>query len=324
MFRKIKRVIFATMRKFDGFRERPLSISQTKQIAGRAGRFGLHSDSSVGEATTLQGTDLKHLKHAIAAKLPPVNEAVLRPSSDMVTRLAALLPRKTTFNDIMELIRTSMIVRAPYIPGEDDRTLEATMGIIRPVSQNLTMSDCMVLFKCPMSLRDPILLTATTNMAKAFAADAEVPLDSMFEDTPLMRSFRMVEKLQAMSREKGWSEAKRKKITAELADRGHIALSHLESLHKTITCYLWMSNRLPPVFPGMLDAQEMKQNVESAIDFYLTLVVTSGDRVLRVHNRKEAGAQQMSLSDAMDIGDGVDLSQPPPEPVTHPARVSST
>lgn len=36
----IRRVVFSTVRKFDGTEKRQLTDSEIKQIAGRAGRFG--------------------------------------------------------------------------------------------------------------------------------------------------------------------------------------------------------------------------------------------------------------------------------------------
>ena len=49
-FRNIKRVVFHTLDKFDGMDYQCLSPSQTRQIAGRAGRFG--QDHTRGEVTT--------------------------------------------------------------------------------------------------------------------------------------------------------------------------------------------------------------------------------------------------------------------------------
>ncbi|MFO0443196.1 MAG: helicase-related protein, partial [Betaproteobacteria bacterium] len=44
----IRRVLFSTMEKFDGVGDRPLDVSEVHQIAGRAGRFGLHEEGFAG------------------------------------------------------------------------------------------------------------------------------------------------------------------------------------------------------------------------------------------------------------------------------------
>ncbi|MBW8828137.1 MAG: helicase [Burkholderiales bacterium] len=44
----IRRVLFSTMTKFDGQADRPLDESEVHQIAGRAGRYGMHEEGFVG------------------------------------------------------------------------------------------------------------------------------------------------------------------------------------------------------------------------------------------------------------------------------------
>ncbi|RYR20618.1 hypothetical protein Ahy_B03g065809 [Arachis hypogaea] len=52
----ISRIIFSTLKKFDGFEFRDLTVPEIKQIAGRAGRYG--SNFSVGEVTCINAGDL--------------------------------------------------------------------------------------------------------------------------------------------------------------------------------------------------------------------------------------------------------------------------
>ena len=48
-----------------------LSASQLKQIAGRAGRFGLHSEDTVGLVTTLNDEDFHVVEKAVTGTFPP-------------------------------------------------------------------------------------------------------------------------------------------------------------------------------------------------------------------------------------------------------------
>ncbi|HET9645702.1 MAG TPA: helicase-related protein, partial [Burkholderiaceae bacterium] len=65
----IRRVLFSTMTKFDGEAERDLSVSELHQIAGRAGRFGIHEEGFVG---MLREGDLDGLRvmRALLARQP--------------------------------------------------------------------------------------------------------------------------------------------------------------------------------------------------------------------------------------------------------------
>lgn len=57
----IRRVLFSTMTKFDGIDDRPLGESEVHQIAGRAGRFGIHEEGFVGVLTEAEPGALKLL-----------------------------------------------------------------------------------------------------------------------------------------------------------------------------------------------------------------------------------------------------------------------
>lgn len=48
--RNIKRIVFATVQKYDGRANRYITFPQLKQIGGRAGRFG--TSYAQGEVTT--------------------------------------------------------------------------------------------------------------------------------------------------------------------------------------------------------------------------------------------------------------------------------
>jgi ATP-dependent RNA helicase SUPV3L1/SUV3 len=58
----IRRVLFSTMSKFDGTGDRPLNESEVHQIAGRAGRYGLHDEGFVGVLREAEPGAFKELK----------------------------------------------------------------------------------------------------------------------------------------------------------------------------------------------------------------------------------------------------------------------
>lgn len=78
----ISRVIFSTLKKFDGVEMRDLNVPEIKQIAGRAGRYG--SKYPVGEVTCLDVEDLPLLHSSLKSPSPDLERAGLFPSYDLL------------------------------------------------------------------------------------------------------------------------------------------------------------------------------------------------------------------------------------------------
>lgn len=108
----VKRIVFSTVRKFDGIEERNLTPSEIKQIAGRAGRYGKEPE---GFVSAIDGHSLKLIKGAFEEPLKsPSNKVFFAP--DKVTmfnlrehvktwRKAILLWIEMIKNDAPELFK---------------------------------------------------------------------------------------------------------------------------------------------------------------------------------------------------------------------------
>ena len=59
----IRRVIFSNIFKFDGFASRPLNATEVRQIAGRAGRFGIYD---TGFVNVLENDERIHIDHMLS------------------------------------------------------------------------------------------------------------------------------------------------------------------------------------------------------------------------------------------------------------------
>ena len=62
----IQRVVFSTLTKYDGVADRTLDESEVHQIAGRAGRYGIHEEGFVGVLDEAEPTALRVLKELLA------------------------------------------------------------------------------------------------------------------------------------------------------------------------------------------------------------------------------------------------------------------
>lgn len=86
----VKRIVFSALSKFVNDKEHPLTFSEIKQIAGRAGRF---KRFPVGQVTTLNKVDggLHILKNALAHHLPQSDKGMVGPDLDIFTRVNTAL-----------------------------------------------------------------------------------------------------------------------------------------------------------------------------------------------------------------------------------------
>jgi len=89
----IGRVVFSAMEKFNGLEVGPLTASQIKQIAGRAGRYG--SMFSQGEVTTLEEDDLPTLHRALVHQTTSLERAGLFPDLPQLEVFARRSPTMT-------------------------------------------------------------------------------------------------------------------------------------------------------------------------------------------------------------------------------------
>jgi ATP-dependent RNA helicase SUPV3L1/SUV3 len=89
----IRRVLFSTLRKFDGTTERELEVAEVHQIAGRAGRYGLHEEGHVGVLREAEPDALRILQRRLAAtpKAPAGFKARVAPNRRHVETIAGRL-----------------------------------------------------------------------------------------------------------------------------------------------------------------------------------------------------------------------------------------
>ncbi|KAG9017140.1 RNA helicase [Tulasnella sp. 427] len=279
---KIKRIIFSTLTKWDGRHSSPLSISATKQIGGRAGRFGLHEEDSTGSVTALQERDMSTLRKAMASTIPSLTYAYLDPSPEAMAELATLLPPTTRFEDLYNLYQSSAMVRAPYRLQslKYSRTVKRAMEIVNKHYEGMPTWECINMLRVPFNYSTSALRDVATNMARAHAKKASVPLNDIFEATPLLKALEHVTEARQkviQTELQGKAPINRKRMLQELGDEEHSLLRNLEICHKALTAYLWMSYRVPAAFSDRAEAFEMKETVERGIDFYLTLLAESQD-----------------------------------------------
>ncbi|GJM96590.1 hypothetical protein PR202_ga13444 [Eleusine coracana subsp. coracana] len=193
----ISRIIFSTMKKFDGFCFRELTVSEIKQIAGRAGRYG--SKFPIGEVTCLDAQDLPLLHLSLNSPSPIIEERFLE---------KAKLSPDYFISDGEDMLKVAAIV--------DD--------------MSLGLYDKYLFCLSPVDLRDDISVQGLVqaSFAETYAKKGIVRLKEIFTPGTLV------------------------------VPKTHNQLQELESVHKVLELYVWLSFRLEDSFPDREVAASQK------------------------------------------------------------------
>ncbi|KAK9809601.1 hypothetical protein WJX73_006619 [Symbiochloris irregularis] len=166
----IGRIVFATMDKFDGVETRPLTVSETKQIAGRAGRYG--SKFSKGIVTTLDPEDLPILRHAVASPTPELEAACLFPRFEQLATFAGQHPHMR-FSDVLQAFAEQASLRPHYFFGSAETMHQLAMMLDH---LPLSLPDRYTFVTAPADPADPTVASAFLSFASRFCHRRSVPI----------------------------------------------------------------------------------------------------------------------------------------------------
>ncbi|KAL2354382.1 ATP-dependent RNA helicase SUV3 mitochondrial precursor, partial [Cryomyces antarcticus] len=263
----IKRIIFETSQRFNGYERQTLKVADIKQIAGRAGRYRTAAQATqdtaseaaqdlatedlgtvrlprpprsqnVGYVTTLEKFDFPIVDTAMKSEPEPIMTAGLFPPAAIIERFASYFPPETPFGYILlRLHEISLVHPRFYLCGLKDQLSIA--DVIQPV-KNLTTNDRIIFCAAPAAIRDENGKT----LLKALAHCVAEQKGGVLLDIPEF-------KLDVLDRE---------------PSRSREYLGALESLHKGLVLYLWLSYRFAGVFNTRPLAFHVKGLVEDAIE----------------------------------------------------------
>lgn len=281
----IKRIIFETLYKFDGTIERPLSVSQIKQIAGRAGRYGLHGEPG-GFVTTLHAHELPMLHSAVARQPDPIMFAGISPTLDWAENVLQALPPDASHRTLMEVAPYVANVRPPcraFVPSK----VEERSRFVEAHAKDMNLYEQLLIGGAPVNWLDPIAVAFTAHLCQMYNDTIRVGILDALRTGAYMETLEKVEmKFGARSSEAAPSQA----------------LPVLEGLHKSLVLYLWLSYRLPVAFYQSEEAYALKERTEKALDWCLQNMST------RVRDRRPAS---FGLGTSPKDEDGVEYRRIP-------------
>jgi ATP-dependent RNA helicase SUPV3L1/SUV3 len=167
----IGRVVFSSIRKFDGVQERVLTDAEIKQIAGRAGRF--NSIYPQGEVTAMYEKDLKIIKRALKADVSNTGDmqATLFPNFQQMEVFSSSFPSDMPFSQILGEYETRVLLDKKFVMADiEDKYLLAKAIDHIPLS----LEDRFLFIFAPVDTKHPSIIQAFVSYATDFCYDDNV------------------------------------------------------------------------------------------------------------------------------------------------------
>lgn len=247
---KIKRIVFWSIMKFNGTEMAKLSISATKQIAGRAGRYSSDAGELEGFVTAFNGSDLKYISTCMKSMAPNLTHAVVRPPNEFWSLYCLSFDTPVALLAAMNHFVHSTL-RHPtgsvYRFGNFDNQVLILDLLTKNGLDNIPIDDQLRLALAPINL----------SVALPMVADVAV----QFMNCVQCNESRNVFEFGFLS-ESILSREPSKSVTA---DRISETLLHLETDHKLVLVFMWLSQRWPTLFVDKESAQEIKTLIEKRI-----------------------------------------------------------
>ncbi|KAN0006761.1 hypothetical protein ACTFIU_004952 [Dictyostelium citrinum] len=241
----IGRVIFLTLKKFDGESLRELYASEVKQIAGRAGRFG--TKYPIGTVTTLTTKGLEKIRKDWESPNIISDRAGLFPTPEQIERFSQLPQcENLTFSQILsEFLENTNIDKHYFLSNFDEFISIAKITDLSPMS----IKDKFIFAQCPIgNTKNESSVSHYSSYANNYSNDKKVHL--LFD----------IDKIET---------AEQKFLKSRENKRFSEFLETLESFYRITDIYLWLSNYFPNHFVEVKKAIELSDIITSKISLVL-------------------------------------------------------
>lgn len=222
----IERVVLTTASKYNGVEEEELSAALTRQIAGRAGRYGVHEEGFVAGYDEETHQVLRAL---MKEKIPPVaaNGFSVAPSLEHLHRIAAVTQEQSLAKLLKRFVHNIDVPDGFFFPRITDEQAERALWLD---TLALTVAEKFTLSLVPISSRVPSLHLAWQEWAKNLAK----------------------KKVSALHRDPHGLAGKN--------------LQEVEDACRLYSAYAWLSYRSPEFFPDGELAQELARMASVRVD----------------------------------------------------------
>lgn len=228
----IRRVLFSTLTKFDGQADRTLGTSEVHQIAGRAGRFGLHEEGFVGVLEDAEPTALRVLKELLP-KLPRAPrdfKAPVAPNAWHVDTIASRLHKNKLRQVLGVFVEQLRLDDAHFAVAELDQMLELAEQLDDSAAR--------------LSLRERFIY-------------AQAPVDT--------RSSNQVQEFLDWAHHHAHGGRAGRPWFLDAVD-GHSRLERMEEALRACTLWLWLDLRFPGAYGLVDEVVELRRQLNDGIE----------------------------------------------------------
>jgi ATP-dependent RNA helicase SUPV3L1/SUV3 len=225
----IQRIVMTTAVKYNGVEEEEISAALARQIAGRAGRYGVHEEGFVAGYD-----DDTHdiMRSLMKEKIPPVPASgfAVAPSLEQLHRISAVTGETSLVKLLKRFVHNIDVPDGffyPRITEEQNGRAEWLDTLDLSVAEKFTMS------LVPISTKVPTLESAWSHWAQSLAK-------------------RKICKLQPHPQELFWQN-----------------LQEVEDTCRMYSAYAWLGYRMPEFFPSIEEAQTLAREASERVDALL-------------------------------------------------------
>lgn len=225
----IARIVMTTSVKFNGVEEEEISASLARQIAGRAGRYGVHEE---GLVAGYDDDTHEVMRALLREKLAPISDTgfMVAPTLEHLHRIASVTGETALAKLLKRFVHNIDVPDGFFYPRITEEQAERALWLD---TLPLSVADKFMLSLVPVSTRVPSLQRAWEQWAHALAK-------------------KKVCKLHPEPGEMHWRN-----------------LQEVEDSCRLYSAYAWIAYRAPEYFPSVALAQELARAASERVDSIL-------------------------------------------------------
>jgi ATP-dependent RNA helicase SUPV3L1/SUV3 len=226
----IARIVMTTAIKYNGYEEEEISAALARQIAGRAGRYGVHEEGFVAGYDDDTHQVMRALLKEKLGAIPASGFAVA-PSIEQLHRISAVTNERSLVKLLKRFVHNIDVPDGFFYPKITEDQSERAVWL--DTLENLSVAQKFMLSLVPISSKVPSLQTAWEYWCHCLSKQRVCKLD------------------------------------AEGASLRWLNLQEVEDACRRYSAYAWVAYREPDIFPSIELAQELSRTASERVDAIL-------------------------------------------------------